>query len=261
MRIRTANVGDGQRWNCGERAVSGSERCRLAYAFSDTLVDKTGLAHRGRVVAYDAESGKRLWETRTDAPVSAGPGVGDGLVLLCFFTVFLYYAFTTANGTQTITDQVPSTTYDLPAAVLRLVGGLVGLCLGGNWIVGGAVSIATHFGLSESVVGLSIVAVGTSLPELAASTMAAYKDKADIAVGNIVGSNIFNIFFVLGVTATFKPMPFNEDNNIDVLMTIFTGLLLFIFMFSGKKARVDRWEGALAVVFYSAYIGYRVGFP
>ena len=185
----------------------------------------------------------------------------DGLVLLCFFIVFLYYAFTTANGIESITDQVPSKTHDLPAAILRLAGGLVGLCLGGRWIVDGAVSIATHFGLSETVVGLSIVAVGTSLPELATSAMAAYKGRADIAVGNIVGSNIFNIFFVLGVTATIKPLPFNTGNNIDVLMTIFTGLLLFAFMFSGKKARVDRWEGALAVVVYAAYIGYRFVVP
>lgn len=186
---------------------------------------------------------------------------GDGLVLLCFFIVFLYYAFTTANGLGSITEQVPPKTHNTPAALLRLVGGLVGLCLGGRWIVSGAVAIATHIGLSESVVGLSIVAVGTSLPELATSTVAAYKGKADIAVGNIVGSNIFNIFFVLGVTAAIKPLPFNIGSNIDVLMTILTGLLLFIFMFSGNKARVDRWEGALAVVFYAAYIGYRFVFP
>ncbi len=183
---------------------------------------------------------------------------GDGLVLLCFFIVFLYYAFTAANGIESITEQVPSKTYDTPAALLRLVGGLVGLCLGGRWIEGGAVSIATHFGLSEAVVGLSIVAVGTSLPEMATSAMAAYWGKADIAVGNIVG---FNIFFVLGVTATIKPLPFSLSNNIDVLMTVFTGLLLFAFMFSGKKARVDRWEGALAVVVYAAYIGYRFAAP
>ncbi len=182
---------------------------------------------------------------------------GDGLVLLCFFIVFLYYAFTAANGIGTITEQVPSKTHNTPAALFRLVGGLVGLCLGGRWIVSGAVAIATHIGLSESVVGLSIVAVGTSLPELATSATAAYRGKADIAVGNIVGSNIFNIFFVLGVTATITPLPFNLGNNIDVLMTIFTGLLLFAFMFSGGKARVDRWEGALAVIVYAVYIFYR----
>jgi len=185
----------------------------------------------------------------------------DGLVLLSFFTVFLYYAFTAANGIESMAEQVPSKTYNLPAALLRLVGGLVGLCLGGRWIVGGAVSVAAHFGLSEAVVGLSIVAVGTSLPELATSAMAAYKGRADIAVGNIVGSNIFNIFFVLGVTASIKPLPFSMGNNIDVLMTIFTGLLLFAFMFSGGKGRVDRWEGALALVVYAAYIGYRFVFP
>ena len=185
----------------------------------------------------------------------------DGLVLLCFFSVFLYYAFTTTNGSDSMADQVPSKTHGPLSAGLLLVGGLIGLCLGGRWIVGGAVTIASQIGLSESVVGLSIVAVGTSLPELATSTLAAHKGRANIAVGNIVGSNIFNIFFVLGITASIKPLPFSKENNIDVLMTIFTGLLLFIFMFSGKKARVDRWEGALAVIVYAAYIAYRFWSP
>ena len=185
----------------------------------------------------------------------------DGLVLLCFFSVFIYYAFTTTNGSESIADQVPAKTHGPLSAILLLIGGLIGLSLGGRWIVGSAVTIASQIGLSESVVGLSVVAVGTSLPELATSTMAAYKGRANIAVGNIVGSNIFNIFFVLGITASIKPLPFNKENNIDVSMTIFTGLLLFIFMFSGKKARVDRWEGALAVALYAAYIAYRFWSP
>jgi cation:H+ antiporter len=112
--------------------------------------------------------------------------------------------------------------------------------------------------LSQSVVGLTVVAVGTSLPELATSAAAAYKGKVEMAVGNVVGSNIFNIFFVLGTTATITPLPFKTESNLDVGMTVFTGLLLFAFMFSGRKGRVDRWEGAVALLLYAAYIGYRV---
>jgi len=100
--------------------------------------------------------------------------------------------------------------------------------------------------------------VGTSLPELATSAAAAYKGKVEMAVGNVVGSNIFNIFFVLGTTATITPLPFKTESNLDVGMTVFTGLLLFAFMFSGRKGRVDRWEGAVALLLYTAYIGYRV---
>jgi cation:H+ antiporter len=182
----------------------------------------------------------------------------DGLVLLCFFMIFLYYAFTAANGIQGPVQQVPAKTYGLPGASIRLVAGLVGLSLGGRWIVAGAVAAADHFGLSQSVVGLTVVAVGTSLPELATSAAAAYKGKVEMAVGNVVGSNIFNIFFVLGTTATITPLPFKTESNLDVGMTVFTGLLLFAFMFSGRKGRVDRWEGAVALLLYTAYIGYRV---
>jgi cation:H+ antiporter len=139
-----------------------------------------------------------------------------------------------------------------------LVVGLAGLSLGGRWIVAGAVAAADHFGLSQSVVGLTVVAVGTSLPELATSAAAAYKGKVEMAVGNVVGSNIFNIFFVLGATATITPLPFKTESNLDVGMTVFTGLLLFGFMFSGRKGRVDRWEGAFALLLYATYIGYRI---
>jgi cation:H+ antiporter len=108
------------------------------------------------------------------------------------------------------------------------------------------------------VVGLTVVAVGTSLPELATSAAAAYRGKVEIAVGNVVGSNIFNIFFVLGTTATITPLPFKIESNIDLGMTVFTGLLLFGFMFSGRKGLVDRWEGVVALLLYAAYIGYRI---
>lgn len=182
----------------------------------------------------------------------------DGLVLLCFFVIFLYYNFSQANAIQGVEAQIPAKAHGPLPAALMVVGGLAGLTLGGRWIVEGAISIATGIGLSEEVVGLSIVAVGTSLPELATSAVAATKKKVDIAVGNVVGSNIFNIFFVLGISATVRPIPFSPQSNIDLFTVVFASLLLFLFMFSGRRRRVDRWEGVVALVFYVGYIAFRL---
>ena len=108
--------------------------------------------------------------------------------------------------------------------------------------------------MSESLVGLTIVAVGTSLPELATSAMAAYKQNVEIAVGNVVGSNIFNIFFVLGISATIKPLPFQTRSNLDIGVVVVSSLLLFLSMFSGKKRSLDRWEGIVFLFLYGGYI-------
>ena len=205
-------------------------------------------------IVFGLMANDRLIDQRDFSDISRS----DGLVLLCFFMIFLYYAFTAANGIEGPVQHVPAKTYGLPGASIRLAAGLVGLSLGGRWIVAGAVAAADHFGMSQSVVGLTVVAVGTSLPELATSAAAAYKGKVEMAVGNVVGSNIFNIFFVLGATATITPLPFKTESNLDVGMTVFTGLLLFGFMFSGRRGRVDRWEGAVALLLYAAYIGYRI---
>ena len=112
--------------------------------------------------------------------------------------------------------------------------------------------------MSQSLVGLTIVAVGTSLPELATSAMAAYKKNVEIAIGNVVGSNIFNIFFVLGISSMVKPLPFRIKNNIDISMVILASLLLFAGMFTGKKRSLDRWEGAVFVILYMCYITFLV---
>jgi cation:H+ antiporter len=112
--------------------------------------------------------------------------------------------------------------------------------------------------MSQVVVGLTIVAVGTSLPELATSAMAVRKGNVEIAVGNVVGSNIFNIFLVLGVSAAVKPLPFPAGGNLDIIMVVFASLLLFLFMFTGLRRKVDRWEGAVFVFMYAAYITVRV---
>jgi len=180
----------------------------------------------------------------------------DGLILMLFFVIFIYYAVglarTEKNNGQNYKKK------SMPTALLMITVGVVGLALGGQWVVDGAMVIARNFGLSEALIGLTIVAVGTSLPELATSAVAAYKRNTDIAIGNIVGSNIFNIFWVLGLSATIRPLPFSQMINTDILVFVFATILLFLFSFTGGKRRIERWEGGLFVVAYIVYIVFLV---
>jgi cation:H+ antiporter len=182
----------------------------------------------------------------------------DGLVLLSFFIIFIYYTFSIATRIEGMEAHVPSKQYGWSRSCLFIILGLIGLTLGGKWIVDGAVTLAAKFGMSESLVGLTIVAVGTSLPELATSAVAAHKRNVEIALGNVVGSNIFNIFFVLGISAAIKPLPFQMKNNLDIGVVILASLLLFLFMFTGRKRSLDRWEGLIFLVCYMSYVGYLV---
>ena len=138
-------------------------------------------------------------------------------------------------------------------SVAYIILGLTGLVLGGTWIINGAVEIAGQFGVSEYLIGLTVVAVGTSLPELATSAVAAYKKNTDIAIGNVVGSNIFNIFWILGLSALIKPLPFQPSGNTDIAMTVFSSILLFAFLFVGKKHLLEKWQGVLFLVLYVGY--------
>ncbi|MFH1672957.1 MAG: calcium/sodium antiporter [Pseudomonadota bacterium] len=178
----------------------------------------------------------------------------DGLIFLSFFIIFIYYSFSIAKTIEGMEEHVPTKVHGLIKSLLLVVLGLIGLSLGGQWIVGGAVHMALKFGMSQSLVGLTIVAVGTSLPELATSAVAAYKRNVEIAVGNVVGSNIFNIFFVLGISSLIKPLPFHANSNIDIGVVILANLLLFAFMFTGRRRLLDRWEGGLFLGFYATYV-------
>jgi len=178
----------------------------------------------------------------------------DGLIFLCFFTIFLYYSYGIAREIEGMEQLVPVEQQTLTKSLFCVGAGLVGLTLGGKFIVDGAIVMAKNLGMSESLIGLTVVAVGTSLPELATSAVAAYRRNVEIAVGNIVGSNIFNVFFVLGMSSIIKPLPFQTRNNLDIGVVILSSLLLFLFMFTGKKRSLDRWEGAVFLVLYAAYI-------
>ena len=178
----------------------------------------------------------------------------DGLILLSFFSIFMYYSYSIAGEIEGVKQHVQMEEKSTVKSLFFVGAGLAALALGGKWIVDGAVVIAKNFGMSESLIGLTIVAVGTSLPELATSATAAYRRNAEIAVGNVIGSNIFNIFFVLGISSIIKPLPFNLKDNLDIGAVILASLLLFLFMFTGKKRSLDRWEGAIFLGLYAVYI-------
>ncbi len=182
----------------------------------------------------------------------------DGLIFLCFFVIFMYYSAGIAFQVEGIDEHAPVGRLGTGKSVFFVLVGIAGLAAGGHLIVVSAVNIALRFGLSESFVGLTIVAVGTSLPELATSVTAAYRKNLEIAVGNVVGSNIFNIFFILGISAVVRPLPFPEKSNYDVAVVIAASVVLFATMFTGKRRTLEKWEGVVFILLYLAYTGYLV---
>jgi len=181
----------------------------------------------------------------------------DGFILLSFFIIFLYYTFGITKEDKDIVEEEIKV-FSYPKAIIFIILGLAGLVVGGKWIVDGAVKIAELFNISQSLIGLTIVAIGTSLPELATSAIAAYKKQSDIAIGNVVGSNIFNIFWILGASAIIRPLPFSASSNGDIAMTIFASVLLFTVMFIGKKKVIERWQGVFMVTSYVGYVVFLV---
>ena len=172
----------------------------------------------------------------------------EGFCLLCFFALFI-----AKRGGQE-TEEVNIKPYSLKKSVLFILLGLAGLVGGGRLLVDGAVSLAQMAGISERIIGLTIISIGTSLPELATSLIAARKKNADIAIGNVVGSNIFNTFLILGASAGISPLKVTTDSVTDLWVNIGVSVLLFIFVFTGKGRQINRWEGALFLTLYITYL-------
>ena len=184
---------------------------------------------------------------------------GDGLVLLLFFLIFMYYVFSVAVSKPNSEDAVLEEDIEvLPMwqSWMMIIAGILGLVFGGQWVVDSAVAIAKMLGVSEKLIGLTIVAIGTSLPELVTSAMAAYRQKTDIAVGNVVGSNIMNILFILALTAVVSPLSFSNDLQVDLWMVIGVTVLLFLALFVGKRRLLERWQGVTFITVYLMYIVY-----
>lgn len=181
----------------------------------------------------------------------------DSYVLLWIFIIFLYYTYYLAkSGKLKLDTQLK--VLSIPLSVLLIFLGLVGLVAWGNLVISSAVSIAEWLGIPSAIIGLTIVALGTSLPELATSVVAAYRKSSDMAVWNIVGSNIFNVVWILWVTGAITPLPLYEGFYKDLLITIFATILLFIFSLTGKKYFISRWEWITMLVLYISYIAYIV---
>jgi cation:H+ antiporter len=181
----------------------------------------------------------------------------DGLVLLCFFAIFLSYTFAIAHkhNEESETEVKEMKTWK---SIVWIVGGLAALIFGGEIFVNGASAIARSLGVNDAIIGLTIVAGGTSLPELATSIVAARKNNPDMAIGNVIGSNIFNIFLILGCSATISPLNASVISNVDMLTLVGSGVLLYLFSLIYKERTITRPEGVILIISYIAYVTYLI---
>ena len=179
----------------------------------------------------------------------------NGLILLCFCAVFVRYTFSLKSGDEEETAQQPMSVGKI---LLFIAGGLAALIFGGKMFVSGASDIARGFGLSEALIGITIVSAGSSLPELAVSVNAARKGNVGIALGNVLGSNILNVFFILGCSATISPISLEGFSPVDYYVLLASSLFIYLFCAFFGKNKITRIEGSLLVAGYVAYIVYLI---
>jgi cation:H+ antiporter len=182
----------------------------------------------------------------------------EGIILLSFFVFFLFYLFESAKKERGGAQNFGYVKDSSRKIFFLIVVGLVALYLGGRWTVDGAVSLARMFGFSEFFISATIVAIGTSLPELFTTIVAAMKRESDLIIGNVIGSNIFNILWVLGITAVIQPLAFPPLLGVHLILLFLATLLLFFLLFVGRKHTLGRWEGVLFVLLYFAYLVFLV---
>ena len=186
----------------------------------------------------------------------------DGIVLLIIFSCFMFIVarktLKTRNSNQSEEIENTGKVIKKWLSFLMVAGGLMLLTVGGKIIVNSATAIAESLGISQAIIGLTIVALGTSLPELATSVVAAFKKNSDIALGNVIGSNIFNVFFVLGISATVRPLPAYHNIVADLSIAALGSLFVFIFVLTNKKYEIKRWEGFMLLCIYFAYLTWMI---
>lgn len=181
----------------------------------------------------------------------------DGAILLGAFTGFLIWMIQSARKARANGEAGEDEEYKIRPVwqcVIFIVGGAVAIKYGGDFVVNSASKIADNFGMSPNLIGLTIVAFGTSLPELVTSVVAAKKKEVDMALGNVIGSNIFNILLVLGVASAICPIQFKMENIIDITVLVAVSILVLIFCWT--KQKLVRWEGIVMLLVYAGYMGY-----
>ena len=180
----------------------------------------------------------------------------DGILLLAFFAIFMRYTFSIAKADSPNTEEIKP--MPIWKAALWIIGGLAGLIFGGRYFVDGASGIARSLGVSESVIGLTLVAAGTSLPELATSVVAALKKNPGIAIGNVIGSCLFNVFFIIGTAATIAPLPLGGITQTDMLTLVGASVLLWFFGLVIGDRKITRVEGTFMVLCFIAYTAWLI---
>lgn len=187
----------------------------------------------------------------------------DGMILLCFFAINCYVTYMVSKSPDTSSSnagntQVSGKPLKMWLAIVMVIGGLGALVIGGNWFVNSASGIAEKAGMSQSLVGLTIVAIGSSLPDLSTSVIAAVKGHSGIAIGNIVGSCVLNVFFIIGLCATVKPLELGTVNAIDFGVLVAGSILIWLFGWVWGKRTINRPEGAMLILGYVGYIVYLI---
>jgi len=180
----------------------------------------------------------------------------EGMVFLAIFVAFLLYVYRISGIDASI--DVPVEHMSTLKIILFLLAGILGLVIGGRLVVTGAVALSSALGISQRIIGLTVVSAGTSLPELATSAVAAYRQKSDMAVGNVIGSNIFNILFILGISAIIQPVEYDRAFNVEMIILGVATLFLFVAMFTGRKRKLDRWEALIMLLVFFMYLVYLV---
>jgi cation:H+ antiporter len=238
--------------------VIGSNNFNLLFILGISGLIYPLVVHRNTVkfeVPISLLAAAVLYLLVNDGLMSNGPDTLsriDGMVLLIFFAGFLYYIYKTMKAAPDVEGGTIKL-FSTRVSVVMIIGGLVALIFGGRLVVNNAISLAHHFGVSEKLIGLTILAAGTSLPELATSAVAAYRRNTDIAIGNVVGSNIFNILLILGITGVIQPISYNTAMNFDLKVLGASTVLLMVFMFTLNTRKLDRWEAFLMLGGYVAY--------
>jgi len=184
----------------------------------------------------------------------------DGLVLMLFFIWFMYSNISKAIKHPEDEQAENFKPMKIWKASLMIIGGLGALIGGAQLVVPAATNIALNFGISQSIIGLTIVALGTSLPELATSVVAAFKKNSDIALGNVIGSNIFNVFFILSTSAIIRPLPSYEGMEFDLIFTALGSVLALLFIYSSKDRSIKRWGGLVFLFVYTLFLIWKISY-